>query len=121
MRTSTPRVGSTCLVAMIDTKTVDGSIASYNFENFANVVPGTQNTYNRFPSVDDDFRINLCGASPQFERDHMMPNSLNTFNRFWLSHVLEPNTLKDQPKLFIDLYSFDDAAALCSSSRGSLP
>jgi hypothetical protein len=111
----------TCHVAMIDTKTVDGSIASYNFENFANVVPGTQNTYNRFPSVDDDFRINLCGASPQFERDHMMPNSLNTFNRFWLSHVLEPNTLKDQPKLFIDLYSFDDAAALCSSSRGSLP
>jgi hypothetical protein len=108
----------TCHVALIDTKSSDGAIASYNFENFANVAPGTTN--NRFASTDDDFRINLCGGSPQFERDHMMPNSLNTFNRFWLSDVPQANTtgLPNQPELFSGLYTFTQP---CPNSPGFAP
>ncbi|PYU44338.1 MAG: hypothetical protein DMG54_09485 [Acidobacteria bacterium] len=110
----------TCHVAMIDTKTPNGTIASYNFDQFAGIVPGSFN--NRFPSVDDDFRINLCGASGQLERAHMMPNSLNTFNRFWLSDVTKANTtgLPIQPALFTGLYTFTDAMP-CADSPGAKP
>lgn len=109
----------TCHVAMIDSTTVDGRIASYNFENFANVAPGTTN--NRFFLTDFDFSINLCGGSPQFERDHMMPNSLNTFNRFWLSVVAKANTagLPKQPELFTGLYTGNLGG--CATSPGSTP
>jgi hypothetical protein len=114
------RTCRTCHVAMIDTKTPNGTLASYNFDQFANVVPGSFN--NRFPSTDEDFRINLCGGSGQFERDHMMPNSLNTFNRFWLSDVAKANTtgLPNMPALFTRLYTFTDPA-LCRNSPGSKP
>lgn len=107
----------TCHVAMLDTSSSDGSIASYNFEIFANVAPGTHN--NRFADVDADFSINLCGGSPQFERDHMMPNSLNTFNRFWLSSVAQANTtgLPNQPALFTALYT----NGFCGPSPGLTP
>lgn len=92
----------------------------YNFEHFANVKPGE--TTDRFPVIDEDLRINLCGGSGQFERDHMMPNSLNTFNRFWLSNVPSANTtgLPNQPLLFTNLYVNTDPA-YCATSPGSTP
>jgi hypothetical protein len=100
----------TCHVAMIE---------DYNLDHFANVTPGGSN--NRFPSLDDDLRMNLCGGSGQFERDHMMPNSLNTFNRFWLSDVPQANTagLPNQPALFTGLYT--GAVGFCDTSPGSAP
>ena len=92
----------------------------YNFEHLANVTPG--GFTNRFPVVDEDLRINLCGGSGQFERDHMMPNSLNTFNRFWLSDVPSANTtgLPNQPLLFTNFYVNTDPT-LCANSPGSTP
>jgi hypothetical protein len=104
------RSSRTCHVAMI---------ADYNLDHFANVTPGGSN--NRFPSVDDDLRINLCGGSGQFERDHMVPNSLNTFNRFWLSDLPQANIagLPNQPALFTGLYT--GAIGYCDTSPGSTP
>jgi len=63
----------TCHVAMIE---------GYNFDHYANL---TSANTNRFADVGFDNGINICGGSLHFQRDHMMPNSLVTFNRFWLS------------------------------------
>ena len=52
----------------------------------------------------------------------MMPNSLNTFNRFWLSDVPSANTtgLPNQPLLFTNFYVNTDPT-LCANSPGSTP
>jgi len=67
----------TCHVAMIE---------GYNFDHYANL---TSANTDRFAIVGFDNGINICGGSLHFQRDHMMPNSLVTFNRFWLS--ADPN------------------------------
>lgn len=82
----------TCHVAMIE---------GYNFDHYANL---TNTNINRFSDVGFDTGINICGGSFKFERDHMMPNSLVTFNRFWLSadpdaNPTGPNHLPNQLEL----------------------
>jgi hypothetical protein len=103
----------TCHVAMIE---------GYNFDHYENVEPGTGETQpydskstksNRFPNhnVDNAFRVGLCGGSPKFERAYMMPNSANTFNRFWLS---------EQPALFKGLY-VNTSWTSCANIPGTTP
>jgi hypothetical protein len=70
----------TCHVAMIE---------GYNFDHYTNM---TSANTNRFADVGFDFGISICGGSRHFDRDHMMPNSLITFNRFWLSANPNANT-----------------------------
>jgi len=85
----------TCHVAMIE---------PYNFDNFVNVEPNSQTVV--FPDTGFDMGINACGGSVHIRRDHMMPNSLITFNRFWLSS----GTAEDQPALLQQFYGDDTAA-----------
>jgi len=79
------RTCRSCHVAMVE---------GYNFDHYQNLVPGSD----RFSAVKFDVGINVCGGSNQIVRDHMMPNSLVTFNRFWLTYQ---NTagLPDQPNI----------------------
>jgi hypothetical protein len=90
----------TCHVALIE---------GYNFDHYSNMVnildsngvinPGS----NRFSDADFDISVNVCGGSLGFARDHMMPNSLVTFDRLWLS---ANNTLglPDQHDLLAKFY-----------------
>jgi hypothetical protein len=71
----------TCHVAMIE---------NYNFDHYDNI--GTLTTNAVFPDVGFDVGINICGGSHSIRRDHMMPNSLITFNRLWLSADPSVNT-----------------------------
>jgi hypothetical protein len=99
----------TCHVAMID---------GYNFDKFENAVPGGQTK--RFADIGFDIGINICGGSRHFVRDHMMPNSLITFNRFWLSS----GTANDQPFLLTQFYGSDTGssdAGGCPPPAGTLP
>jgi len=82
-----------CHVAMME---------GYNFDHYQNIALGTTN--NRFSDVGFDMAINVCGGSNQIVRDHMMPNSLVTFNRLWLTYQ---NTagLPDQPAILASFYS----------------
>jgi hypothetical protein len=76
----------TCHVAQIE---------NYNFDHFDNALaPSSQAPYGQNSSLEDapyEIKRNVCGrafSSEQFtslERFNMMPNSLVTFNRFWLS------------------------------------
>ncbi|HWX91138.1 MAG TPA: hypothetical protein VNY29_00790 [Terriglobales bacterium] len=62
--------------------------------------------------------INTCGGGAQFARDHMMPNSLITFNRFWLS----AGTADDQPFLLQTFYGSDTGFdGNCPAPAGELP
>lgn len=66
----------TCHVAMIE---------GFNFEHYGNAVNGT----NEVPSGVLDFDITACGgqaADTDPLRWYTMPNSLVTYNRFWLSY-----------------------------------
>jgi hypothetical protein len=61
----------------------------FNFDHYANVtvVGGT----NQLPGGTFDFEVTACGGvNPNFDtnplRWYTMPNSLVTFNRFWLSY-----------------------------------
>jgi hypothetical protein len=87
-----------CHVAMVE---------GYNFDHYQNVAPG--NGSNRFEDPGFDMGINVCGGSEQVLRDHMMPNSLVTFNRLWQTYQ---NTagLPDQPSLLTQFYGSSTAA-----------
>ena len=65
----------TCHVAMIE---------GYNFDHYQNVVSGTD----ALPGGTFDFAVSICGngADSDTIRWNTMPNSLVTFNRFWLSY-----------------------------------
>jgi hypothetical protein len=84
-----------CHVAMVE---------GYNFDHYPNIAPNA--ITNRFPDAGLDMTYNVCGGSFGLMRDHVMPNSLVTFNRFWLSYK---NTagLPDQPTIFTQFYSAD--------------
>jgi hypothetical protein len=79
-KTVNARSCRTCHVAMIE---------GFNFDHYANVaaIGGT----NQLPGGTFDFEVTACGGvSPNFDtnplRWYTMPNSLVTFNRFWLSY-----------------------------------
>jgi hypothetical protein len=76
----------TCHVALAD---------GYSFENYQNFGKG-KFLYGS-GTADNEFGDTVCGGTFQLARAHHMPNSLVTFNRFWLSSgsLLEP----DQPLL----------------------
>jgi len=93
----------TCHVALVE---------GFNFDHYQNIAPNT--TTDRFFDPALDLGINVCGGSGQFVRDHMMPNSLITFNRLWLSS----GTSADQPALLNQFYGnvWD-----CPAPAGQLP
>ena len=69
----------TCHVAMID---------GFNFDHYTNIV--SNNNPQQLPGGSYDFAVTVCGGpnslSANFVRWYTMPNSLVTFNRFWLSY-----------------------------------
>lgn len=93
----------TCHVAMVE---------GYNFDHYQNIAPDTFN--DRFADPGFDLSINVCGGSEQIVRDHMMPNSLITFNRMWLSS----GTSADQPALLNQFYGNTQD---CPAPAGTLP
>jgi hypothetical protein len=76
----------TCHVAQIE---------NYNFDHFNNALaPSSYSPYGQNSSLEDaafEIKRNVCGRAyssetfSSLERWNMMPNSLVTFNRFWLS------------------------------------
>ena len=64
----------TCHVALAD---------GYSFENYQNF--GNGKFLYGSGTVDNEFADTVCGGTFQLARAHKMPNSLVTFNRFWLS------------------------------------
>jgi len=87
-----------CHVAMVE---------RYNFDHFQNIAPYT--VTDGLADTGFDVGINVCGGSGQIERDHMMPNSLVTFNRLWLTYQ---NTagLPDQPTILAQFFGSDTGA-----------
>ena len=57
---------------------------AYSFENYANITPTGQFFYGNGDTV-IDVGNTVCGGTHNLARAHKMPNSLVTFNRFWLS------------------------------------
>jgi hypothetical protein len=89
----------------------------YNFDHYSNIAPAYSQTA-VFGDVGYDLGINMCGGSAQFARDHMMPNSLITFNRFWLSS----GTALDQPQILLDFYGPDTGFdGNCPAPAGEQP
>jgi hypothetical protein len=86
-----------CHVAMIE---------GYNFDHYQNILPGS--ITDRFASTGFDIGINVCGGSEQIIRDHMMPNSLVTFNRFWLTSQ-NTASLPDQPAILAKFFAADNS------------
>jgi hypothetical protein len=108
----------TCHVAMIE---------GYNFEHYTNV---TNANASRFADVGFDFGINICGGSLHYQRDHMMPNSLVTFNRFWLSADPSanaaglPNQLDTTSSFFLGInrdFGSSDFSQPCPTPAGINP
>jgi hypothetical protein len=54
----------------------------YNFDHYANATTAN----NLLASPSSDIRWNICGGSTDLYRNYMMPNSLVTFNRLWLTY-----------------------------------
>lgn len=102
------RTCRSCHVAMIE---------GYNFDHYQNIAPGTQTS--RFAYTSFDVGINVCGGSEQIQRDHMMPNSLVTFNRFWLTYQ---NTagLPDQPTILANFFG-PNTGATGTCTPGIIP
>jgi hypothetical protein len=102
----------TCHTAMVE---------PYNFDHYANVAPFSQTAV--FADTGFDIGINICGGSAGFLRDHMMPNSLITFNRLWLSSGSVPNPpVPNQPALLTNFYGSDTAFdGSCPGPVGILP
>jgi hypothetical protein len=91
------RACRSCHVAMIE---------GYNFDHYQNIAPFTY-TSPRFSDTGFDIETNVCGGSAQIERDHMMPNSLVTFNRLWLTYK-NPVGLPDQPAILNSFFGSDN-------------
>jgi hypothetical protein len=73
----------TCHVALVE---------GYNFDHYANITPS--GSFYRGEDASLDVGTTVCGGD-QVIRAHTMPNSLITFNRFWLT----TGTAVDQPKI----------------------
>lgn len=86
-----------CHVAMIE---------GYNFDHYQNIAPFTYGQ-GRFADTGFDVEANVCGGSQQFARDHMMPNSLVTFNRLWLTYKNGVG-LPDQVSIVNGFYGSDN-------------
>lgn len=78
----------TCHAAMVD---------GYNFDHYQNITPGGSFYRGEDPST--DVGVTVCGGA-QVNRAHTMPNSLETFNRFWHSK----GTAEDQPSLLTQFF-----------------
>jgi hypothetical protein len=89
------RTCRSCHVAMVE---------GYNFDHYENLAPSA--VTNRFADAGFDVGINVCGGSLQVVRDHMMPNSLVTFNRLWLTYQNNAG-LPDQPAILQQFYGVD--------------
>jgi hypothetical protein len=98
----------TCHVALIE---------SYNFDHFTNAMaPSAQTPYGQNAELQDaayEMKRNACGRAfstnavfTAFERFNMMPNSLVTFNRFWLSANSQYGQV-DQTAIFNDYQALD--------------
>lgn len=106
----------TCHVAMIE---------GFNFDHYANIAAATGGT-DQLPGGSYDFEVTACGpgdphnpdpvalqsTSTNFQRWYTMPNSLVTFNRFWLSYQ---NTvgLPDQATLLQQFAALDGNGGAC--------
>lgn len=88
-----------CHVAMFGT---------FNFDVYQNIAPGAST--DRFADAGFDVESNVCGGSSQVVRDHMMPNSLVTFNRFWLTYKNKVG-LPDQPTVLTRFFGPDTGNA----------
>src|SRR5437588_35913 len=75
----------TCHVALVE---------GFNFDHYQNITPGSSHFF-RAEAPEIDVPITVCGGDSQIFRDHSMPNSLLTFNRFWLSADPTANTTGD--------------------------
>ena len=62
---------------------------AFNFDEYSNIT-GVATTNLQLPGGSYDFEVTVCGGpgsvSPNAQRWYTMPNSLVTFNRFWLSY-----------------------------------
>jgi hypothetical protein len=72
-------------------------VEGYNFDHYQNITPG--GAFFRADAPEVDVRIATCGGDSQIFRSHSMPNSLVTFNRFWLTGdpLLNTNGQPNQP------------------------
>jgi len=86
-----------CHVAMVE---------GYNFDHYQNIAPFTYRQ-GRFADTGFDMEANVCGGSQQVARDHMMPNSLVTFNRLWLTYKNGAG-LPDQVSIINRFYGSDN-------------
>jgi hypothetical protein len=94
----------TCHVAQIE---------QFNFDHYPNaLIPSSGNTNALLEDAAFDIKRNICGTAysseffSSFERFNMMPNSLITFNRFWLSANPAYGAV-DQTALFNSYYVLD--------------
>jgi len=66
-----------------------GLIDAYNFDHEQLIDESNYQTQSGpsplFIDPDDEFQRSVCGGKVSFGRDHLMPNSLVTFNRLWNS------------------------------------
>ena len=96
----------TCHVALVE---------AYNFDHYENLAPRA--TTSVFPNASYDVDVNVCGGDNLIRRNHMMPNSLITYNRFWLSS----GTTEDQPALLTQFYGPDPGNGGCPPPNGVRP
>jgi hypothetical protein len=73
------RACRTCHAAMIE---------AYNFDHEKNIDQDMHTSPLFQIDPDNDFHRAICGGHEEFAREHMMPNSLVTFNRLWASDQL---------------------------------
>jgi hypothetical protein len=85
-------------------------IEPYNFDHYSNIAPDSTNP--RLLDIPFEVAINVCGGDEQVWRNHMMPNSLVTFNRFWLTYN---NTagVPDQPTMLNQFLGRDAIGEPC--------
>ncbi len=117
----------TCHAAMIE---------DYNFDHYSNVAAQAGADFFSIFAI----TRSVCGGTSQIVRSHTMPNSLITFNRFWLSGVPTgpqvqlgsnstgvqaiipiPGSQPNQPALFTKFYASDPNSQGCPTPAGLLP
>ena len=67
----------------------------YNFDNEANADPNGFNDL--LPASAFDISVNVCGGDLYLWRDYMMPNSLVTYNKMWLTYLNTATFLDGTP------------------------
>jgi len=95
-------------------------IEDYNFDHYQNITPGKQTDV--FNTAGYDVGITVCGGDTRIARNHTMPNSLVTFNRFWLTYHNTAN-LPDQPTIFGAVFwlRYGQYAYVCSGHSSVRP